>query len=97
MAFKMKGPSLYNSGFKQKTTEERLAEIKATRDNLNKVKGSAYNPNKEEKTYSSKDLVSNTSRTVGAADIPGSPGDFVKNLKKLITLDYDQDPVNTKK
>ena len=100
MSFKMNGPSLYKSAFpkktdKQKTTEEKIAEIQATRNNLKKVKGSAYNPNKKENTLITGDLpIINRAKGGGAS---GGIGDLSKMLKKVITFDYDQDPVNTKK
>jgi len=98
MTFKMRKPNpkgVDTAFHQEKTDEERLAEIKATRDNLNKVEGSAYNPESEdEKTYDFGDVKDIEKRVVGGAGLPGGPADFAQRLHKLVSLDYDKDPVN---
>ena len=89
MAFKMKGFSGFKSPLEQSTNEERLAEIKATRARLNKKK--EFEEEKESETVGYNKLDSD--RVIGGS-IPGGPGDFYKQAKKLITLDYGKEPVN---
>ena len=90
MKFKMKGPSLLKmtSALKQTDKEKRLLEIKRQRALLNNKK--EFEEEKKPETAKYND----SERKFIGGSMAGGPGDFYKQAKKLINLDYGVEPVN---
>jgi len=86
----MKGPSLLKmtSALKQTDKEKRLLEIKRQRALLNNKK--EFEEEKEPETFEYND----SERKVVGGGVAGGPGDFYKQAKKLINLDYGVKPIN---
>ena len=77
------------SPLKQTDKEKRLLEIKRQRALLNNKK--EFEEEKESETVKYNKL--DDDKVVGGT-LPGGPGDFYKQAKKLINLDYGVKPVN---